>query len=174
MGNKRRVLVSELSGKSNIEYKAREMGVDLTGLKDSSKKTREILTRLKELEDIGYQFEGAEGSFDILLKKLINKFNDYFSLDGFRVITEKRGPNHDAMSEATIKVRVDGEKEVTASEGVGPVNALDRALRKALTVFYPTLSEMRLIDYKVRVLETDKATEARVRVLIQSTDGKVI
>lgn len=174
VGNKRRVLVSELSGKSNIEYKAREMGVDLTGLKDSSKKTREILTRLKELEDIGYQFEGAEGSFDILLKKLINKFNDYFSLDGFRVITEKRGPNHDAMSEATIKVRVDGEKEVTASEGVGPVNALDRALRKALTVFYPTLSEMRLIDYKVRVLETDKATEARVRVLIQSTDGKDI
>ena len=102
----------------------------------------------------------------------IEKIDDYFYLEGFRVITEKRGPKHDPLSEATIKVTVDGEKELTASEGVGPVNALDTALRKALTVFYPTLSEMRLIDYKVRVLETNMATEAYVRVLIQSTDGK--
>lgn len=171
VGNVRRVLVSDLSGKSNIYYKAEKFGIDLSSLEDHSKKTREILAKLKELEHSGYQFEGAEGSFEILLKKLINKFNDYFDLEGFRVITEKRGLKERAMSEATIKVIVDGEYEHTASEGVGPVNALDRALRKALTRFYPNLKDMKLIDYKVRVLETNKATEASVRVLIQSSDG---
>ncbi len=171
IGNVRRVLVSDLSGKGNIYYKASQFGIDLSSMEEHSKKTQEILKKLKELEDSGYQFEGAEGSFEILLKKLIKKWNDYFSLEGFRVITEKRGPDHRPFSEATIKVIVDGEKEHTASEGVGPVNALDRALRKALTLFYPTLREMRLVDYKVRVLETNRATEASVRVLIQSTDG---
>ena len=116
----------------------------------------------------------AEGSFEILLKKLIDKFYDYFSLEGFRVITEKRGPHQNVLSEATIKVTVDGEKELTASEGVGPVNALDRALRKALLRFFPTLKEMKLVDYKVRVLDADQATEASVRVLIQSSDGEEI
>jgi 2-isopropylmalate synthase len=171
VGNVRRVLVSDLSGKGNIYYKASQFGIDLSSLEDHSKKTQEILKKLKELEDSGYQFEGAEGSLEILLKKLIKKWNDYFSLEGFRVITEKRGPDQRPLSEATIKIVVDGEKELTASEGVGPVNALDKALRKALTVFYPTLQEMRLVDYKVRVLETNRATEASVRVLIQSTDG---
>jgi len=171
VGNTRRVLVSDLSGKSNIQYKASEFGIDLSSLEDHSKKTKEVLKKLKELEHMGYQFEGAESSFEILIKKLIGKFIDYFSLGGFRVITEKRGPKENVLSEATIKVTVDGEKELTASEGVGPVNALDKALRKALTIFYPTLSEMRLVDYKVRVLDTKKATEASVRVLIQSTDG---
>ena len=172
VGNARRVLLSDLSGKSNIYFKTSQFGIDLSNLDDHKKKTREILKKLKEMENAGYQFEGAEGSFEILLKKLIEKLDDYFYLEGFRVITEKRGPKHNPLSEATIKVTVDGEKELTASEGVGPVNALDTALRKALTVFYPTLSEMRLIDYKVRVLETNMATEAYVRVLIQSTDGK--
>ncbi|MBN2324616.1 MAG: citramalate synthase [Spirochaetes bacterium] len=171
VGNMRRVLVSDLSGKSSILYKASEFGIDLSALEDRSKKTKEVLKRLKELEHMGYQFEGAESSFEILIKKLIGTFDDYFSLEGFRVITEKRGPKEHVLSEATIKVTVDGEKELTASEGVGPVNALDRALRKALTIFYPTLGEMRLVDYKVRVLDTKKATEALVRVLIQSTDG---
>lgn len=174
VGNNRRILVSDLSGKSNIYYKATQFGIDLNILDDKSKKTREILKRLKELEDSGYQFEGAEGSFEILLKKLINKFYDYFSLEGFRVITEKRGPHQNVLSEATIKVTVDGEKELTASEGVGPVNALDRALRKALLRFFPTLKEMKLVDYKVRVLDADQATEASVRVLIQSSDREEI
>ncbi len=174
VGNIRRVLVSDLSGKSNIYYKAAQFGIDLNIVDDRSKKTREILKRLKELEDSGYQFEGAEGSFEILLKKLINKFYDYFSLEGFRVITEKRGPYQNVLSEATIKVTVDGEKELTASEGVGPVNALDRALRKALLRFFPTLKEMKLVDYKVRVLDAEQATEASVRVLIQSSDGEEI
>jgi 2-isopropylmalate synthase len=172
VGNSRRVLLSDLSGKSNIYFKSTQFGIDLSKVDDHKKKTREILKKLKEMENAGYQFEGAEGSFEILLKKLIEKLDDYFYLEGFRVITEKRGPTHNPLSEATIKVTVDGEKELTASEGVGPVNALDTALRKALTVFYPTLSEMRLIDYKVRVLETNMATEAYVRVLIQSTDGQ--
>jgi len=172
VGNTRRVLLSDLSGKSSIYYKASQFGIDMSTMDDHKKKTREILRKLKELENAGYQFEGAEGSFEILLKRLIEQFDEYFKLEGFRVITEKRGPRHDPLSEATIKVTVDGEKELTASEGVGPVHALDTALRKALTVFYPTLSEMRLIDYKVRVLETNMATEAFVRVLIQSTDGK--
>ena len=172
VGNTRRVLLSDLSGKSNIYFKSTQFGIDLSNLDDHKKKTREILKKLKEMENAGYQFEGAEGSFEILLKKLIENLDDYFYLEGFRVITEKRGPKHNPLSEATIKVTVNGEKELTASEGVGPVNALDTALRKALTVFYPTLSEMRLIDYKVRVLETNMATEAYVRVLIQSTDGK--
>jgi 2-isopropylmalate synthase len=172
VGNTRRILISELSGKSNVRYKASQFGIDLDNVKESSRATREILKRLKEFEDSGYQFEGAEGSFEILMKKLLNEFRDYFTLEGFRVITEKRGPRQEVLSEATIKVTVDGEKELTASEGVGPVNALDRALRKALLVFYPTLEEMRLVDYKVRVLETDRATEAYVRVLIESTDGQ--
>lgn len=171
VGNLRRVLISDLSGKSNIYFKASQFGIDLTKVEDHSTKTREILQKLKELEHAGYQFEGAEGSFEILLKKLINQFNDYFSLEGFRVITEKRGPRQNVISEATIKVKVDEENEHTASEGVGPVNALDKALRKALTRFYPTLKEMKLTDYKVRVLETNKATEASVRVLIQTSDG---
>lgn len=172
VGNTRRVLLSDLSGKSNIYFKSTQFGIDLDKVDDHKKKTKEVLKKLKEMENAGYQFEGAEGSFEILLKKLIENIDDYFYLEGFRVITEKRGPKHNPLSEATIKVTVDGEKELTASEGVGPVNALDTALRKALTVFYPTLSEMRLIDYKVRVLETNMATEAYVRVLIQSTDGK--
>jgi 2-isopropylmalate synthase len=174
VGNIRRVLVSDLSGKSNIQYKVSEFGIDLSTLEEHSRKTKEVLKKLKELEHVGYQFEGAESSFEILINKLIGKFTDYFSLGGFRVITEKRGPKADVLSEATIKVTVDGEKELTASEGVGPVNALDKALRKALTIFYPTLREMRLVDYKVRVLDTNKATEASVRVLIQSTDGTEI
>jgi 2-isopropylmalate synthase len=171
IGNARRILISDLSGKSNIRFKASQFGIDLDRVKESSRATREILRRLKEFEDSGYQFEGAEGSFEILMKKLLHQFRDYFTLEGFRVITEKRGPMREVLSEATIKVTVDEEKELTASEGVGPVNALDKALRKALMVFYPTLSEMRLVDYKVRVLETNKATEAYVRVLIESTDG---
>ncbi len=172
VGNTRRVLLSDLSGKSNVYYKTSQFGIDLSIMDDHKKKTKEILRKLKDMENAGYQFEGAEGSFEILLKRLIDRFDEYFHLEGFRVITEKRGPKHNPLSEATIKVTVDGEKELTASEGVGPVNALDTALRKALTVFYPTLKEMRLIDYKVRVLETNMATEAFVRVLIQSTDGK--
>ncbi len=172
VGNTRRVLLSDLSGKSNVYYKTSQFGIDLSIMDDHKKKTKEILRKLKDMENAGYQFEGAEGSFEILLKRLIDRFDEYFYLEGFRVITEKRGPKHNPLSEATIKVTVDGEKELTASEGVGPVNALDTALRKALTVFYPTLKEMRLIDYKVRVLETNMATEAFVRVLIQSTDGK--
>lgn len=167
VGNYRRVLVSDLSGKSNVLYKMEEFGLDL---EDRSAKTQEIVARLKDLEHFGYQFEGAEGSFEILVKKSLGLPTEFFDLEGFRVIIEKHrdGP---PVSEATIKVRVEGVAEHTAAEGDGPVNALDNALRKALEGFFPQLKNMRLSDYKVRVIEEEKGTAAKVRVLIESSDG---
>lgn len=165
VGNSQRILISDLSGQSNILSKARRYGLDLDHL---SPKAREIVQKLKEMEHLGYQFEAAEGSFEILIKKLLQKMEDFFSLDGFRVITEKR--NGRPISEATIKVNVNNQSEHTAAEGTGPVNALDNALRKALEKFYPTLKQMRLTDYKVRVLNEKMATAAKVRVLIESAD----
>ena len=161
------VLISDLSGQSNVLAKAKKYGLDLEHL---SPKAREIVDKLKEMEHLGYQFEAAEGSFEILIKKSLQQMSDYFELEGFRVIIEKR--NGHPISEATIKVIVNGQTEHTAAEGVGPVNALDNALRKALEKFYPKLKEMHLSDYKVRVLNEKEATEAYVRVLIESEDGK--
>lgn len=167
VGNKQRILISDLSGQSNILSKAEQYGLDLEHL---SPKAREIVQKLKDMEHLGYQFEAAEGSFEILIKNLLEKMNGYFDLDGFRVIIEKR--NGHPISEATIKVNVNGQTEHTAAEGVGPVNALDNALRKALEKFYPALKKMRLTDYKVRVLDEKQATRAKVRVLIESADEK--
>jgi 2-isopropylmalate synthase len=129
-----------------------------------------VVDKLKEMEHYGYQFEGAEGSFEILFDKLVHHTKEFFDLDGFRVITEKKGANQ-PYSEAVIKLRVDGTEEHTAAEGVGPVSALDRALRKSLTRFFPCIGEIRLTDYKVRVLDAKAATDAKVRVLIETTDG---
>jgi 2-isopropylmalate synthase len=122
------------------------------------------------MEHLGYQFEGAEGSFQILFDRLVHNFPEFFELDGFRVITEKKGSN-EPYSEAVIKLRVDGKEEHTAAEGVGPVSALDRALRKSLGAFFPCIRDVRLTDYKVRVLNNKDATDARVRVLIETSDG---
>ncbi|MBN1348014.1 citramalate synthase [candidate division KSB1 bacterium] len=166
VGNTQRVLISDLSGQSNILSKAEKYGLNLEHL---SPKAREIVDKLKEMEHLGYQFEAAEGSFEILIKKSLQRMQHYFELEGFRVIIEKR--NGHPISEATIKVKVDGKTEHTAAEGVGPVNALDNALRKALEKFYPTLKDMHLTDYKVRVLNEKQATEAFVRVLIETADG---
>jgi len=165
VGNTQRILISELSGQSNILSKAEKYGLDLEHL---TPKAQAIVQKLKEMEHLGYQFEAAEGSFEILMKKLLQQLNHYFSLEGFRVIIEKRNGN--SISEATIKVNVDGQSEHTAAEGVGPVNALDNALRKALEKFYPALRNVRLTDYKVRVLDEKQATAAKVRVLIESAD----
>jgi len=123
------------------------------------------------LEHQGYHFEAAEASFFLLLQRAMKKLPPAFRLEGFRVIVEKR-PDHRIVSEATIKIRVDGKDEQTAAEGDGPVNALDNAIRKALKPFYPTLSEMHLSDFKVRVLDEKAGTAAKVRVLIQSQDGQ--
>ncbi|MGD1158528.1 MAG: citramalate synthase [Terriglobia bacterium] len=167
VGNERRVLVSELSGKSNVIYKAEERGLKID---KSSPDAKVVVEKLKEMEHDGYQFEGAEASFEILFDKLVHHAKEFFELDGFRVITEKKGVN-EPYSEAVIKLRVDGKEEHTAAEGVGPVSALDRALRKSLTTFFPCIRDVRLTDYKVRVLNPKGATDAKVRVLIETSDG---
>ena len=167
VGNQRRVVISDLSGRSNVLYMAQEMGVDLS--KDRPE-VREILAALKRLEHEGYQFEGAEASFELLMRRMLGQHTPTFTLKGFGVTVQKREDGL-CTSEASIRVAVDGQEEHTAAEGNGPVHALDRALRKALERFYPEIRRVRLIDYKVRVLNADAATAARVRVLIQSTDG---
>ena len=170
VGNKRRVLVSDLSGKSNIEYKANEMGLTLGGNGYDSKK---IVTEIKRMEDQGYQFDAAEGSLELLMKKTTGQFKEPFSLLSLRVINEKNKVGG-SISQATIKISVSEEEEINAAEGNGPVNAIDNALRKALSKFYPRINEMRLVDFKVRVLEGSAGTGARVRVLIESRDEKNI
>jgi 2-isopropylmalate synthase len=167
VGNERRVLVSELSGRSNVLYKAAERGLRID---PSSAAAKEVVEKLKEMEHDGYQFEGAEASFEMLFDKMLHHAKQFFELDGFRLITEKKGEG-EPYSEAVIKLRVDGTEEHTAAEGVGPVSALDRALRKSLITFFPCIKDIRLTDYKVRVLDPKGATDAKVRVLIETSDG---
>jgi 2-isopropylmalate synthase len=169
VGNRQRVLVSDLSGRSNVVYKGKEYGIDLTDKNDAVK---EVLRRTKELEGQGYEFQAAEASFELLIQEALGKKKKNFSLIGFRVIDEKRQEGEPPISEATIQVRVDGELEHAAAMGNGPVNALDQALRRALTKFYPALKQVELLDYKVRVLSSGQGTGAVVRVLIESGDGK--
>lgn len=168
IGNRRRVLVSDLSGKSNIRYKSNELDLDLNGDK---KEVAHIVKRLKDLENDGFQFEAAEASFELLVKKMTRQWKELFVLEGFRIIIEKDASGAD-RAEATIRISVNGQTEHSAAEGTGPVNALDRALRKALQQFYPRVSDMHLQDYKVRVLNEKDGTQARVRVLIDSAARK--
>lgn len=168
IGNHQRVLVSDLSGRSNVVYKAKQFGLDVESA-DPAVKT--ILEEVKQLEHIGFQYEGAEASFELLMQKALNGRVRHFRLIGFRVIDEKRKEDEPPLSEATIMVEgPDGTIEHTAAQGNGPVNALDQALRKALTKFYPQLEKMELLDYKVRVLGGKAGTAATVRVLIESGD----
>ena len=167
VGNHRRVLVSELAGKSNIVWKAREFGIDID---QDTPDSRRILDRLKQLEDEGFQFEGAEASFELLMERALGRHRPYFELDAYRVIVEEQSGEDEPVAEATVRVRVKGILEHTAAAGNGPVNALDHALRKALEQFYPNLKEMRLLDYKVRILDESKGTAAKTRVLITSGD----
>ncbi len=166
VGNKRRVLISDLSGQSNIKYKAKELNIDLDA---HNKNISEIVKTLKEKENQGYQYEAAEGSLKLLIKKISKEYQEFFTLKGFRILIEK-DENGEVRSEATVRMDVDGEFEHSAAEGNGPVNALDMALRKALTKFYPKIKKMKLSDYKVRVLNANAATGAKVRVLIDSTN----
>ncbi len=166
VGNRRRILISELAGRTSVSLKAQESNIAL--LRDHPK-TGKVLDRLKELEHRGYQFEGAEGSFELLILKTMDAYQPFFHLEGFRVIEEKK-ENGQLYSEATIKVRVGARQVHTAAEGNGPVNALDNALRKALEEIYPELKKIKLIDYKVRVLDGNDGTGSRVRVLIESRD----
>ncbi len=169
VGNVQRVLVSDLAGKSNILYKAQKYGIDTEG---RSAEVRQIVRRLKQLESQGFQFEGAEASFEILMQNALTRRRTYFDLLGFRVINEKKG-DRPTECEATIMMRGPDSRVVhEAAVGNGPVNALDNALRKALYTFYPELQDVRLTDYKVRVLTEKRGTSANVRVLTESCDGE--
>ncbi|HID98030.1 MAG TPA: citramalate synthase [Thermodesulfobacteriaceae bacterium] len=167
VGNIQRILVSDLSGKSNILAKAKQFGLDLDS---TDPVVMDIVAQLKELEAQGFQFEGAEASFELLMRKATGTMRKYFELLGFRVSDQKNREDEPTQAEATVMVRVGGQVEHTAAVGNGPVNALDNAIRKALEKFYPQLREMTLQDYKVRVLAGSPGTEAMVRVLIESRD----
>ncbi|MBI2908584.1 MAG: citramalate synthase [Chloroflexi bacterium] len=174
VGNRKRVLVSELSGKSNIIYKSRERGIDVSL---EGEQARKVLERIKFLENRGFQYDGAEASFDLLVLRAQTDYQAPFELVDFFVIVEKRrrAPticDEELLSEASVKVKVGEEIIHTAAEGNGPVNALDAALRKALIQFYPSLAVVKLIDYKVRILDETEGTQAQVRVLIESSDGE--
>lgn len=167
VGNKRRFLVSEIAGKQSVLQKIRLFAPELT--KDSPELPK-IVKTLKEMEHFGYQFEAADASFELLARKVMNTYSPHFKVIMFKTIGEFPAPEGEMQATATIKIEVDGKTEITAAMGRGPVNALDIALRKALTVFYPELNDMQLTDYKVRVLDEKEATAAKVRVLIESTD----
>lgn len=166
VGSKRRVLVSEQSGISNIEYKAKEMGIDLG---ENGKYGKSIVTTIKELEDDGYQFDVADGSLKIIMEKLTGQYQPHFELESFRVTVEK-DKERPCYAHAMIKIKVGDTVEITAAEGDGPVSALDNALRKALTSIFPDLDDMHLVDFKVRVIEGSAGTDAKVRVIISSRD----
>ena len=169
VGNRQRMLVSDHAGKSSLAGKAEEFHIKL---RKDSPKTRELLATLKELENQGYQFEGAEGSFELLMRRVLGTYTPSFELMGFRVIVEKRRADEEPISEATVMVKVGAAIEHQVAVGTGPVDALDHALRKALEKFYPELQEVKLLDYKVRVLAGNQGTASRVRVLIESGDQK--
>ena len=168
VGNKRRILVSELSGAGNLVYKAKELGIDLSV---ANGQTREIIERIKTLENEGFQFESAEASLELLIRKALKEYSPSFNLLGFKLILEKQGRD-EIVSEAVMKLKVGDHVVHTAAEGNGPVNALDNCLRKALEEAYPFLADVHLTDYKVRVLDEEDGTEADVRVLIESRNQK--
>ncbi|MCD6408291.1 citramalate synthase [bacterium] len=165
VGNERRILLSELSGKSTIIQKLK--GYEIEKKPEVIKK---ILDKIAKLENEGYQFEAAEATFELMVKKVLGEYEKLFKIESFRVIVEKRGRR--VVSEATVKVKVDNRVEHTAGEGNGPVNALDNALRKALIKFYPEVKNVKLTDYRVRILHPEKATAAITRVIIESMDEK--
>jgi len=177
VGNGPRIVVSELSGKSNIIFKARELGIRMP---PEGKEARRILQQIKDLENLGFQYEDADASFELLLLRAQQGYKPPFNLVDYMVVVERhrRQPavydiGSELLAEATIKVRVEGRVMHTAAEGNGPVNALDRALRKALLEFYPGLAKVDLIDYKVRILEGSSGTGSLVRVFIESSNGRV-
>ncbi len=167
VGNKQRVVVSDLSGQSNIRYKAKEFGIELPEGKEFSKN---FVSYLKSMEYDGYQFDGAEATFELLLRSELKEYLPFFKVN-YSKINVLQDENNIHYSEAVLKVEVNGEIEHTASDGNGPVNALDSALRKALSRFFPEIAQIKLIDYKVRVLGEKNGTKAKVRVLIESSDG---
>ena len=167
VGNKRRILVSDLAGRSNIVMKAQEMGIRVN---NDTPQLTSILAKVKEQEHLGYDYEGAEGSLALLIRKALGRVEPAFHLEAFHVSMHGDGVEH--VCEATVKVRVGDKTAHTVADGDGPVNALDHALRNALRGFYPVLKQVKLTDYKVRILNGGTGTAAKTRVLIESTDGK--
>jgi 2-isopropylmalate synthase len=167
VGNTQRVLISELSGVSNLKYKAEKLGIDINS-KDPA--VKELLKEIKEMEKVGYQFEEGEASFELLLKRATGKYQRFFELVSFRVINDRLGKDDYHLVEATVKLKVNGKIIHTAGEGTGPVGALDHALRKAIEEKFPEIKSMHLIDYRVRVLNSTDGTDAKVRVIIESQD----
>jgi 2-isopropylmalate synthase len=166
VGNSRRIAISEQSGLSNVLIKATEMGIALT---KEDPRTRQILAKLKELEHQGYQFEAAEASFELLMREILGQRSEIFKIKGFQVHCSIATQQH---SLATIKIAVDGQNILEAAEGNGPVSALDAALRKALSQFYPELNKCYLTDYKVRIIDGGEGTSAVTRVLVESSNGE--
>ncbi|HVL80837.1 MAG TPA: citramalate synthase [Actinomycetota bacterium] len=167
VGNVRHLVVSELAGRSTIVIKAQELGVDIGG----ERTVTGVLRHIKELEHVGYHFEAADGSFELLLRRATGWEQEFFRIESFRTITESDGRGG-VSSEATVKLYARGERIISTAEGNGPVNALDAALRSALAGLYPELTQIHLADYKVRILDESKGTGAVTRVLIESTDGE--
>ena len=167
VGNSRHILVSEVAGRSALLAKIN--AVDKTLNKDSLE-TKRILAHLKSLENDGYQFESAESSFDLLIHKLLGKFEPFFVLNNYKVSVQENSSERSNNALAIVNITVGKQLESATAEGDGPVNALDIAIRKALSRFYPTIAQVKLVDYKVRVLDSDQATAAKVRVLIESAD----
>ncbi|MDD2620132.1 MAG: citramalate synthase [Syntrophomonadaceae bacterium] len=168
VGNHRRVLVSELSGISNLLYKAKELNLNIDNYDDQ---TRKVIKQIKELESQGLQFEGADASLELFLRKAFGQYKEFFQLKNLKLIIEKN-EDDTITAEAVVKLVVGDQIFHTAAEGDGPVNALDNSLRKALNEVYPEIAQMHLSDYKVRVLDGKQGTAARVRVLIESSDEK--
>jgi 2-isopropylmalate synthase len=168
VGNYRRVLISDLAGRSNILMKARELGFDITG---ETPELKLILNRIKELEHLGYEFEAAEGSLALLIRKILRHEQPPFSVEAYHVSMRRDGL--ESVVEATVKIRVGDRVAHTVAEGDGPVNALDSALRGALTQFFPEVKDVQLTDYKVRILDSVAGTAATTRVLIESSDGSM-
>ena len=165
VGNRRELLVSELSGKGTVQARARDAGIDL-----DDRRAARVIERVKELEHHGYHFEAADGSFELLLRKETGEYEPLFRLESWRAIVEKRADGR-VETEATIKIWVDGERYVSTAEGNGPVNALDRALREALGEIHPHLRDIDLVNFKVRILDEAKGTGAVTRVLLDASDG---
>ena len=177
VGNRKRVVVSELSGRGNIAYKVKELDID--GIELDVEQSKQLLQQIKELEKKGFQYEGAEASFELLVRRTQKDYHPPFELVDYMAVVEKRRraptlhhEGEELLSEAMVKVRVGSQMIHTAAEGNGPVNALDGALRKALLQFYPSLSAVKLTDFKVRIIDETSGTEAVVRVMIESTDGE--
>ncbi|NPA13787.1 MAG: citramalate synthase [Aquificae bacterium] len=169
VGNRRKITVSDMAGKSNLVAKLREYGLDI---EPSSVELRKLIEKIKELEKEGYQFEAADASLELLIKRHFGLVPNFFNFDAYRILIAKRKGDTSPVSEATVRVSMDNFEEHTAALGNGPVNALDRALRKALKELYPSVQDIKLIDYKVRIVNETAGTAAKVRVLIEFSDGK--